>query len=60
MVVLQPHVRKQSWIDARGDLTAGNFTTKRVKSYRLLSALLADLQMTAQKMGIHLKVIGAD
>lgn len=58
MVVLQPHVREQSWIDARADLSAGNFTTKRVKSYRLLSALLADLQMTAQKIGIHLKVIG--
>jgi len=58
MVVLQPHVRKQSWDEARGDLASGNDTTQRVKSYRLLSALLADLQITAQKMGIRFQVIG--
>ena len=59
LVVLQPHVRKDSWDGARGQLASGG-SGPDVKSYRLLSALLADLQMTAQKVGAKLMVIGAE
>lgn len=58
LVVLQPHVSEASWRDAREQLAAGNDGHQTVKSYRLLSALLADLQITAQKVDAGLLVIG--
>lgn len=58
LVVVQPHVSQARWKEARELLAKGRSDHKAVKSYRLLSALLADLQMTAQKVDAGLVVIG--
>jgi hypothetical protein len=60
LVVLQPHVSRASWTAARSLLAAGNDSHQSVKSYRLLSALLADLQITAQKVDAGFLAIGPE
>jgi hypothetical protein len=60
LVVLQPHVSKISWEQARGLLSAGQDNHQSVKLYRLLSALLADLQITAQKVDAGFMAIGPE
>ncbi|MNU46581.1 hypothetical protein D3C71_354450 [compost metagenome] len=57
LVVLQPHVRKISWRNARSALVKGEDGVD-VKAYRLLSALLADLQISAQKLNAGFMAIG--
>lgn len=60
LVVLQPHVTEEHWREARRLLANGQEGHQEVMSYRLLSALLADLQMTAQKVDAGFLVIGSE
>ena len=60
LVVLQPHVSKASWDQARRLLSTGQDSHQSVKIYRLLSALLADLQMSAQKVDAGFMAIGPE
>jgi len=58
LVVLQPHVTESIWSQARNLLRNGQEDHQSVKLYRLLSALLADLQITAQKIDTGFIAIG--
>ena len=60
LIVLQPHVTEAHWREARRLLANGQEGHQEVMSYRLLSALLADLQMTAQKVDAGFLVIGPE
>lgn len=60
LVVLQPHVAKTIWDQARDLLRNGQDDHQSVKLYRLLSALLADLQITAQKVDAGFMAIGPE
>lgn len=60
LVVLQPHVSKAAWDHARRLLSDGQDSHQSVKLYRLLSALLADLQISAQKVDAGFIAIGPE
>lgn len=59
LVVAQPHVRQDTWFAARTTAVHDPDNSNSVtKTYKLLSALLADLQITSQKLGVRFYVLG--
>ena len=58
LVIAQPHVRSSAWDEARAQAAIEGATSETAKVYKLLSALLADAQIAAQKNGLRFIVLG--
>ncbi|MEL7130213.1 MAG: hypothetical protein AAGK23_11765 [Pseudomonadota bacterium] len=59
LAVAQPHILEDVWVDAKNKVAHDpDSSASATKTYKLLSALLADLQITSQKVGAKFYVLG--